>query len=169
MIFEDPVNYNLYNYSETINNIIKKNIKKKIPVYKSAFSSILKTKSHKEQQQNHRGIISFYLKNIEKKIRILDNVPKKKKLTIIDIYELILKLLLKSNNNFNIILKNIYSNTNEKSDRFKVRRNLINFISNEIKSILIKQKLIINLNNNKITKIKMLKSVDDYFNIIIVL
>ena len=67
--YKDPIKYNLNIYSNIINDIFieKKNINKtKIKL------------NHKESQQIHRSIISNYLKNIEKNLRKINKIPKKK-------------------------------------------------------------------------------------------
>jgi hypothetical protein len=149
MRYIDPIKNNMYNYSRIIDQILKpKNI---IKIEKNII------KSHKESQQIHRNIISYYLKNIEKNIKVLKNICKEEKLSIIDIYTLVLELL---DNKSNKILININSKINDKSiNRFKLRRNIINIIITEIKLVLQKQKL---LKGGKSSKINMLKTIDYY-------
>ena len=149
MTYIDPIKNNMYNYSRIIDQILKpKNI---IKIEKNII------KSHKESQQIHRNIISYYLKNIEKNIKVLKNICKEEKLSIIDIYTLVLELL---DNKSNKILININSKINDKSiNRFKLRRNIINIIITEIKLVLQKQKL---LKGGKSSKINMLKTIDYY-------
>ena len=150
--FEDPIKYNLNIYSNIINDIF---------IEKKTIDKTTIKLNHKESQQIHRSIISNYLKNIEKNLRKINKIPKKKKLTIIEIYILILKLLDNKSNKFLVNLNS--KNYDNSVNRFKLRRKMINSIINEIKFVMVKYQLLKRKKpNSRITKIKMLKTLDEY-------
>ena len=138
----DKINKSISNYSDLVDKAISLNNKKIL--------------THKYNQRLRRSFIIYYTKKIEINLRLIFNIQEYQKLTIIDIYKLILDLF--NDTNYIKKLEDIEDNS---INRFQLRRKIHNILIKEINNNL----LINNLTNKKnLSKIKLLKALDDYLN-----
>lgn len=138
----DKINKSISNYSDLVDKTISLNNKKIL--------------THKYNQRLRRSFIIYYTKKIEINLRLIFNIQEYQKLTIIDIYKLILDLF--NDKNYIKKLEDIEDNS---INRFQLRRKIHNILIKEINNNL----LINNLTNKKnLSKIKLLKALDDYLN-----